>query len=75
MLSSPSFADCVTLTQIAPLCGSYFTAYSLAASGMFGDPVAIVGRSKLFSAERVGTALAERAAKRKSPTHAGARGR
>jgi hypothetical protein len=65
----PALADCVTLADIALRLGSYFTAHSLAAAGRFGPPIAVVGRSKLFSARAVDAAIAERA-KRKSPTRA-----
>ena len=37
----------MTLKEIAPKVGSYFTAYSLAAAGKFGPPAAIVGRTQL----------------------------
>jgi hypothetical protein len=62
-----TLANCCTLAEIAPKVGSYFTAYSLAAAGAFGDPVGVVGRSKLFSAGAVERALAERATNRKRP--------
>jgi hypothetical protein len=57
---SPCIADCLTLAEIAPRVGSYYTAFSLAASGLFGDPVAVIGRSKLFSASAVDGAIAKR---------------
>ena len=65
--SAGPLAGCVTLSDIAPRVGSYFTAFSLAASGLFGDPVAVVGRTKLFSGRAVDKALAQRQ-NRKSPT-------
>ncbi len=68
-MDAPTLADLVTISAIAPRVGSYFTAYSLAAAGVFGDPVAIVGRTKLFSARLVDKALAQRQ-HRKSPTAA-----
>ena len=67
MLPAPALADCVTLAQIAPRVGSYSTAYSLAVSGLFGEPVAKVGRSNLYSAHAVDTALATRALTGTSP--------
>lgn len=64
-------SDCCTLKDIAPLFGTYATAYSWAAGGAFGDPVAIVGKTRLFSRAAVDAALARRAAgKGKTPKHA-----
>jgi hypothetical protein len=65
MPAMPTLADCVCLADIAPRVGSYFTAYSLAAGGAFGAPIAQLGRSKLYSARVVDAALAERAANAK----------
>jgi len=73
LLLSPETLDplagCVTLREIAPRIGSYFTAYSLAAAGRFGPPVAVIGRTQLFRRAAVDRAveqhLAARAARRK----------
>jgi hypothetical protein len=59
--ASVLLADCRTLADIAPAVGSYPTAHALATAGLFGDPVATVGRTKLYSARVVDAALAERA--------------
>jgi hypothetical protein len=45
---STSLSDLITLREIAPLVGSYFTAYSMAATGEFGAPAAVVGRTRLY---------------------------
>jgi hypothetical protein len=63
-MPSANLADCTTLREIAPRIGSYFTAYSLATAGAFGDPVAVVGRTQLFARHVVEPAVAAYLAKR-----------
>jgi len=53
-----------TLPEIAPRVGSYFTAYSLACSGAFGVPVAVVNRTSLYARGAVDSAVTEYLQKR-----------
>jgi hypothetical protein len=66
VLDHIALADVVSLSEIAPLVGSYFSAFNMAAGGKFGPVIAKVGRSKLYSRAAAEAALAERDAKRKS---------
>jgi len=63
MFADP-LAQYTTLRQIAPRVGSYFTAYGLATAGAFGDPVAIVGRTRLYARAAVDAAVSAYLAKR-----------
>lgn len=67
-MSLPNLEDCCTLSDVARKVGSYSQAYTLAASGILGEPIAKVGRSSLYSCRVVDAALADRAAKRKAAT-------
>jgi hypothetical protein len=62
---SPTFLqDHITLRELATLLrSSYFTAYSLAASGVFGELI-IVGRTHLFKREVAERAVRDRLAQR-----------
>jgi hypothetical protein len=57
-------SDLTTLRDIAARVGSYFTAYSLATAGAFGDPIAVVGRTQLYRRSIVEPAVATYLAKR-----------
>ena len=56
--------DCVTLKDLTPRVGSYYSAYALATAGAFGPPVAVIGRTQLFSRAAVEPAVAAYLAKR-----------
>lgn len=60
---SDPLAGYVSLRELAPRVGSYFSAYSLAVAGKFG-PAIIVGRTQLYSRDLAEAALARRAAER-----------
>ena len=63
-------AGFITLRELAPRAGSYFSAYNLAVSGALG-PAVIVGRTRLYDRARAEHALTERAARpRRGPAHA-----
>jgi hypothetical protein len=56
-----ALAGLVTLREIAPRVGSYFSAYNLAAAGRFG-PAILVGRTQLFDRVVVERVIEERRA-------------
>ncbi len=60
-MKTDPLAGYLTLRDITPLVGSYFTAYSLAAAGQFGPPV-IVGRTQFFSQRTAERAIEKRTA-------------
>jgi hypothetical protein len=63
-MTETRIADCVTLKDIAPRIGSYSSAYALATAGAFGPPVAVLGRTQLFTRAAVEAAIAAYITKR-----------
>jgi len=60
----------ITLRELAPRVGSYFSAYNLAATGALG-PAVVVGRTRLYDRARAERALNERASRpRRGAAHA-----
>jgi hypothetical protein len=63
--------DHITLRELATLLrASYFTTYSLAVSGIFGEPI-VVGRTYLFPREVAEKAVRERLALASRPRQRG----
>lgn len=61
----------MSLREISPRVGSYFSAFSMSAAGAFGEPVAVVGRTRLYDRANVERALADRASRpRRGAAHA-----
>jgi hypothetical protein len=63
------FNEYVTLRDVAPLVGSYYSAYSLAVAGLFGEPVAVYGRTRLFARAKVEFAITQYLARRARRAH------